>query len=61
MDEISLGDYSIVFQDDGWVTILDRATSVELSYDRDEWSAFVAGIKAGEFAAALDTPGGTTT
>lgn len=47
----SLGDCVEVGQtSDGAVLVRDtKDRALELSFTRDEWSAFVAGVKAGEF------------
>ncbi|MDD7966496.1 DUF397 domain-containing protein [Actinomycetospora lemnae] len=43
------GDCVGVAIDDGEVRVVDTKSSAALSFTPDEWAAFVAGVKAGEF------------
>ena len=34
----------------GWVQLVDTSTGISLSYDQQEWTAFIEGVAAGEMA-----------
>lgn len=55
MEPVALGSLSIRKRNDGWVTLADLQTAVELHFNPEEWSAFISGVKAGEFAWATLT------
>jgi len=49
----SNGEIAVDELDDGWVAFRSLSTGVELRYDADELSAFIDGVRAGEFRPAL--------
>ena len=38
---------------DGWIALTDSTTGISLSYDAEEWIAFIQGVELGELAAPL--------
>lgn len=38
---------------DGWVELVDASTGTSLSYDSEEWTAFVEGVELGEMTPPL--------
>jgi hypothetical protein len=53
--EGSNGEIAIDRLDDGWVAFRSLRTGVTLRFDADELTAFVEGVRAGEFRPALTT------
>lgn len=53
--EGSNGELVVDRLDDGWVAFRSLSTGVTLRYDAEEFSAFVEGVRAGEFRSALAT------
>lgn len=39
--------------EDGWVELIDQSTGISLTFDAQEWIAFVEGVELGEMAAPL--------
>lgn len=45
----SIGDCLLVAETPDGVRVRDSKSGVELAFDRDEWAAFLAGVRNGEF------------